>query len=429
MKRKHKAISLICAGLMLSSALCGCAGTSGNNDSSTSAASNSVRYGHSRRLAASSEDTLSVSASDFSQKAPEIVANLGVSLLQSNLRDKNALVSPLSLFTALSMTANGADGETLSQMESVLGASVEDLNSFSEKYMKELASSGAYKVYLANSVWFRDSDKLSIEDSFLQKLNQFYRAEAFAAPFDQTTLSDINDWVSENTDEMIKNPLDQINPATMMYLINTLCFDAKWNKSYEKSDIRNRLFKMEDGAERKVPFLHSTENMYLEDDITTGFIKYYKDKHYAFVGLLPEYGITTEDYINSLSGEKIMNLINSASRDEVIVSIPKFTADYKIHLPEILSSMGMENAFDPEKADFSNINGQKDLYVSDVIHQTHLELDENGTKASAATIVEMSKNAADIGTYKYVNLDRPFVYILLDCDHNVPLFIGRCDSL
>ena len=357
-------------------------------------------------------------------------ADFGVRLFQTSMEEgKNTLISPLSVLYALAMTTNGAEGETLAQMEQVLGMDVDNLNSYMLAYLDLLPESKDYKMSLANSIWFKDDPNFLVEQSFLQTNADYYGAGAYKAAFDEGTRNDINNWVKEHTDGMIPEIIDEIPDEAIMYLVNALAFDAKWADEYEEHQIREGRFTMEDGTRQDVDMMHSEEYTYLEDDLATGFIKYYKDRRYAFVAMLPNEGVTVSQYVDSLTGEHLWELLNNPQDVTVFASIPKFETDYDIEMSEVLQEMGMTDAFDWRVADFSrlgtyNVDGMN-ICINRVLHKTFISVTEQGTRAGAATAVEMvAEGAAEIIEYKEVVLDRPFVYMLIDCETNLPFFIG-----
>jgi len=174
--------------------------------------------------------------------------------------------------------------------------------------------------------------------------------------------------------------------------------------------------------------MYSVENQYLEDENGKGFVKYYKDGKYAFVALLPDEDITVSEYIASLNGEKLQNLLAKSKSVKVYTSIPKFETEYDVELSDVLKVMGMEDAFDEDKADFAGMGTCKEgnVYINRVLHKTFISVDEKGTKAGAATAVEMTTDgvAAQDDNRKEVYLDRPFVYMLVDCENQIPFFMG-----
>lgn len=356
------------------------------------------------------------------------IMDFGVTLFKDSAEsDKNTLISPLSVLCALAMTANGAKEETLGQMEQVFGLSVEDLNNYLGTYVRTLPSGDKYKVSLANSIWFKDDEKLTVEQSFLQTNADYYGTSVYKAPFDGGTLKDINTWVSDNTDGMIENILNEIPEEAVMYLINALAFDAEWETIYRDNQIRDGTFTTKSGELRDVKMMYNTESRYLDDGSATGFIKYYADRKYAFVALLPNEGVSVADYITSLTGEGLMSTLQNAQDVEVQTAVPKFESEYSVEMSDILKAMGMTDAFDMDKADFTGLgkSGRDNIFINRVIHKTYIAVDEKGTKAGAATVVEMvAKGAAPSGEIKTVYLNQPFVYMLIDCETNLPIFIG-----
>lgn len=367
---------------------------------------------------------------DFSTRYLTFATDL---LKQTYQPGKNEMLSPLSILAALTMTENGARGDTLSQMEQVIsnGVSVTQHGQELSAYMKNLPDTENAHLGIANSIWFKKSDALHIEDDFLTKNTDLFHAEIYEAPFDDTTLKDINTWVSDKTEKMIPQILNKIDENSVMYLINAVAFDAKWQNPYEKSDVQNGIFTRENGTTEDVSMMYSTENFYLEDENTTGFIRPYEDG-YQFVALLSDEGISMNDYIQELTEEKLANLIENASTEyDVYASIPKFDSEYAIELNGTLQNMGITDAFDETKADFTGIgtSDKGNLSISNVIHKTFISVDEQGTKAGAATLVGISECAAIDNPSKTVYLDRPFVYAIIDSETNLPVFLGITDSV
>ncbi|MGN0499395.1 MAG: serpin family protein [Acutalibacteraceae bacterium] len=351
----------------------------------------------------------------------------------SDDKNGNPLVSPLSVMLALAMTANGADGETRAEMEKVLGADIplDDLNEYLYTYINSLPSSDEYKAETANSIWYRDDESLAVKQDFLQKNADYYGAGLFKSPFDNQTLSDINNWVSKHTDGMIEKIIEEINPNSVMYLINALVFDALWENDYDSYSVSDGKFTNYDGHKSTVEMMSSLESKYLEDEFCTGFAKDYKDGKYSFVALLPTGGTDINDFVSSLTGKRLTQLMTSTSDCTVDTKLPKFSLDFELILNDALNGMGIKTAFDADNADFSNMaecaNGN--IFIGNVLHKTHITVDEQGTKAAAATDVEMKATGAFADEIKSVELDRPFVYMIIDNSSNLPLFIGAVRNI
>lgn len=354
--------------------------------------------------------------------------------ITANNKGENILISPLSVGLALAMTANGADNQTKSEMESLLcdGFGIQSLNEYFSSYVNSLDSGEKYKVSIANSIWFRDDEnRLSVEKDFLQTNANYYSAQIYKTPFDKKTVRDINNWVKLHTDKTIDKIVDEINPNAVMYLINALAFDAEWEHVYEKSDITNGTFTSYGGEKQDTEMMTSEERLYLCDENSTGFIKNYSGGKYSFAALLPNEGIDIYEYIQGLTGERLQNTLDGAQASAVKATMPKFSYEYESSLNDALKKLGMNSAFDESKADFSKMgkSSNGNLYISEVKHKTFICVDERGTKAGAVTSVAMDNGAADPMSMHSVKLDRPFVYMIFDNDTNLPLFIGAVTDI
>ena len=382
-------------------------------------------------------DGIELMSTEWSDNFPEHpITQFGVPMFQNALKEakdgENVLVSPMSAWTVLCMVEAGANGETKQQMQKVLAITEGDYLTYAKKFTFLLPNKDNYKVHMANGIWYKNVPSLHVNDYFLQYNKTFFDAAAYKAPFDVSTLENINNWVSENTDGMIPGILEEIKPEDVIYLVNALSFDARWGTIYNETDIWDDIFTTEDGEEKLVSMMHSDENLYLEDENTTGFVKYYDDKEYAFVALLPEEGLTMAEYVESLTAEKLRALLNGKLRTEVKTTMPKFSTEYSFELNDVLKQMGMEVAFDQDKADFSKmaISDVGNIYISKVLQKTFIAVDENGTKAGAATAVAMANKMALVEKQpKEVNLNRPFVYLIVECDNFEPMFMGTVMNL
>lgn len=361
------------------------------------------------------------------------ISDFALRLFKESMADgeTNSSIAPLSVLCALAMVANGADGNTRQELENTLGMSVEELNVYLKSYVDSLYQGEKYKLALANSIWFTDDPSFSVNQEFLQINADYHGADIYKAPFKKSTLNDINKWVKNETNGMIDKILDEIPPESVMYLVNTLAFEAEWTEIYEKHQVRNGIFTTESGEEQNVKFMHSNEGSFLEDENATGFIKYYKERKYAFVALLPNEGVKVSDYLSSLDGESLNKMLSEPTNVTVYASIPKFESEYSIEMSDVLKNMGAVDAFDPQKADFSKLGSSSDgnIFINRVLHKTYISVAEKGTKAGAVTVIEMNCGSAAPMEEKYVHLDRPFVYMLIDTQTNIPFFIGSVMNL
>ena len=244
---------------------------------------------------------------DTIRKNGSKAADFAIRLFKANRTEEgeNLLISPLSVLYALAMTANGAEKNTLAQMEEVLGMSRDELNSFILSYSKCLPQADEYKLKLANSIWFTDHQRFTVNNDFLQKVADYYDAEVYKTSFDDrdAAKNTINKWVEDHTDSMIPEIIDEIPDSIIMYLINALAFKAQWQEEYTPDMVQDGTFTQEDGQTQDAKLMYSTENSFISTDKATGFIKPYKDGKYAFAALLPNEGVTVSELVESLDGE------------------------------------------------------------------------------------------------------------------------------
>ncbi len=378
----------------------------------------SAGYRRTTTKQASVSENFRAAAADFSF---DLLENLPME------QGENLLLSPLSALTCLAMITGGAKEETLRQLEEAIGLDEETLTQSLYAYVSGLYSGEKCKVTLANSIWAKNSDAaFHVNKDFLQKNADWYDAQIYRAPFDSTTLKDINRWVKQNTDGMIDKILDKMDPQTVMILINTLVFDAKWQEKYEKSDVSERTFTAYNGTQKQVEMLHSSEGTYLELNGAIGFAKNYEGGKYSFVGLLPEEGMDVYTFARDIDGEDFIEMWDNRGCRSINARIPEFSYNNEFSLKETLQAMGVEDLFDENCADLSGIGSYDDgnLYCSVFKQKTFIEVSRNGTKAAAVTWGEMKDTAAAPEEQINIYLNRPFLYAIVDNATGLPLFVG-----
>ncbi len=346
-------------------------------------------------------------------------------------KDNNFLVSPLSIYIALAMTASGAGGDTLLQMEDVLGElPVADAAKYIRSLSEDITDNEKITLGLANSIWIRDNKSMiAVNEDFLDITKEYFSADIFKEKFDDDTLKDINDWIEEKTNGMIRKMLDKISDTTVMYLINALVFEAEWQEVYETTQLRESDFTSYTGKKIKTELMYSEEDYYLSDGSATGFIKPYADSRYGFVALLPDATTDIYEYAASLTGKDFAALLSGKEKANVSAAMPQFSYEYSDSLVEELKALGMTDAFAESLADLHGLgtSSMGNIYISDVLHKTFIEVSPKGTKAGAATVViadcESAMISPHIKTYEVI-LDRPFVYAITDLESGIPLFIG-----
>lgn len=374
----------------------------------------------------------------FLANASDFTVKLLQNAVSDDLREgKNAMISSESVMLALGMTANGAGGKTLEEFETLLGGGMklEDINRNLNLLISDAKNEQRVKFGIANSIWVREGERITMEKSFADICRRRYDAESFVAPFDDATLGKLNSWVSDNTNGMINKIKEEFSQDDVALLVNCIAFEGAWRDQYETPQItENATFHSAKDGDQTCTMLHSVEKYYLADDKAEGFMKYYMGGRYAFAALLPNEGISTADYISSLTGEGLRKTLSERSTDyDVFAQLPEFSFDWDASLVTSLKAMGLNEAF-MESADLTNMakTATGELFISDVVHKTHIELDRNGTKAAAVTMVVEQDNAMGVieeSKVKRIVLDRPFVMMIVDTKTDLPVFIGAVNTL
>ncbi|SHH92500.1 serpin B [Sporobacter termitidis DSM 10068] len=354
-------------------------------------------------------------------------------LLETVYDGGNTVVSPLSAYIALSMVANGAAGGTQKEFESVLGAPAEELNAGCKAFVEALnKSSDGLTLKTANGIWYNTAGDFKADQGFLQTNADYYSAAAVASDFSrQETVDDINNYISDNTNGLIQNMVDQLEPNDVMVLVNTLYFNGKWASPFDPVFTQSEAFVPADGKNVRIPTMCQIydEARCFETEDARGILLPYVSDRFAYVALLPSGGVA--DYLAALTPESFKGLIASAADRRVELHIPKYTASISKALNEPLRQMGLQSAFDPLKADFSALGTAKNnIFIDNVLQNAVFKLDEQGTEAAAATKVELRSGSAPAEKDKPVvlRLDRPFIYALMDMQTGAPLFLGVLDN-
>ena len=364
------------------------------------------------------------------------LTDFGLDLLQKS-RDKEkkaTLVSPLSVALALSMTANGAEGDTLAQFQEVLGdgASIEAINVACRALTVVYRNlGGSTQCSIANSLWV-DPDG-QIKDDFIGTCRGVFDAQVFQGELSAPGIvGDLNGWVSEHTSKMIPKIIDQPFPEeTACLLVNALYLKNSWLSEFSPNATHERAFHHEGGSDSRMDFLskHDATLSYLQGKGAQGVVLPYDDGRLAFVAILPDLYPDSPDlgqWLNNLDGNSLSQLMNNRE-DALFLSfaMPKFSAEWKGNLEDILPLLGLEDAFVNGTADFSNLGDNPEGYfINQVIHATKIEVNEKGTEAAAATVVDAPAGSAPPQEGITLILDRPFLYGIVDLYTGVPLFLG-----
>jgi len=346
----------------------------------------------------------------------------------------NLFYSPHSISVALAMTYAGASGETTRQMADTLRFLLEqeDLHPAFNWLDMELAASGegdeGFTLNVVNSIWGQ-KDYVFLE-SFLDVLAENYGAGLrildFIAETEASRLA-INKWVSDETEGRIRDliPRGAIDEMTRLVLTNAIYFDADWQHPFKRRDTSNGPFYLLDGGQRSVPMMKQAESFGYADGPGYQAVELpYDGGELSMVILLPESGWFRE-FEEGLDAQRVAGIIDSLSTTRVALTMPKFEFESDFGLKATLQDMGMIDAFVWNTADFSGMTGERELFISDVVHKAFVSVDEEGTEAAAATGVIMAPTAMPLDPDVQVTIDRPFIFLIRDIDTGSILFLGR----
>jgi serpin B len=347
-------------------------------------------------------------------------------------KEENLFYSPASISIALAMTYAGARGNTEKQMANVLNFTLpqDRLHPAYSKLIENLKSNKDYELSIANALWLQKDYKCL--QAFLNIMEKYYKGgfnEVDYKTNPEGARIKINDWVSRETKEKIKDILNpgDISNLTRLVLTNAIYFKGKWQTEFDKNLTNDEDFYLINGQKTKVKmmFQKNTFNYYENDDLQLLEIPY-KGNKISMVIILPKVG-KFKTVENMMDEKKLQEWLKSATEKEVKAYIPRFKFTQRFDLSEDLSKMGMEDAFDENKADFSGINGRKnDLYISKVIHKAFVDVNEEGTEAAAATaVIIFTKSAPIIEKPVIFKADHPFIFLVRDKEASSILFMGR----
>ncbi|MBQ9044361.1 MAG: S-layer homology domain-containing protein [Oscillospiraceae bacterium] len=344
------------------------------------------------------------------------------SLQLFNAMDKpgnNPIASPLSALYALAMLYNGASGETAEQLAAFFDMTPEETNTALAALSAALPD-GFSTVRLANALWLRQGEP--VEPDFIAANRDQLSAEVFRRDFGGDAVKEINDWVSKQTDGMIPSIISSLPSDALLVLLNAILFKAQWGRIYEITQERD--FHAESGETERAQMLMSVEYTYLHDAHAEGFLKPFLGSRYAFAVLVPEMGMSPEAYLAGLTGTSLRALLTGERYDAVHTGMPVLTAELQTDLTKAFSKVGLTNL-----NDLTGIS--EDAYVSGAVHRAKIEINENGVSAAAATAITLAGSAAPKPDPKEATViaDRPYVYMIVDTQTNLPLFIGTVDTV
>ncbi len=358
------------------------------------------------------------------------VQSFGLTLLREEIArapEENVLISPLSVFLALSMAESGALGETKISIRKALAlpadASDESIHVLAAKLLKSLRAEGEAELAIANAIWM--DGRSTISSDFERVCREIYEAEARTLDFQRPSAAEtINAWVSEKTQGKIPSIVTpEAVRGAYLILTNAIYFKAKFQKPFKKRWTQRQPFYLANGGEKEVEMMRvaGLENAYRKGKGFEAAVLNYRDTEVALYMVLPNKGKAPEQV---LTEESLREMVRSNYETKLHLEMPRFTMDFSHSLQDSLRRMGMGVAFEYPGADFSAM-GSPLAYINEVVHKTRLEVDEEGTVAAAATAVfSMEAAAMRPPEPKTLVFDRPFAVMLRDRRTRAVLFLG-----
>lgn len=357
---------------------------------------------------------------------------------QLNKGDTNLLYSPYSIFQALMMVYAGAQGSTKSQMSTTLNLPADDnqlhtaLNSLNQSLTRrpEFASAEEQPLQLsiANALWGQKD--AHFEQSFLDTLSSNYDAGMnlidFSKPEEARAL--INLWIAAQTNDKIREmiPSGLLNQMTRLVITNAVHFKGAWINRFDASQTTRAPFYLTKGNTQEVDMMHdnSTRALLVEDAFTAVKLPY-EGGNYSMAIIMPK-DSSFADFAKGLTDSKLAHILQGLNENYTMVnlSMPKFKFEASFDLGETLKGLGMSDAFDSQRADFSGISGKKDLYIANVLHKAFIEVNEEGTEATASTMIGMNTTSMP-GEPVSLIIDHPFLFVIYQEGSNAILFMGQ----
>jgi serpin B len=361
----------------------------------------------------------------FADSPLDGISEFGWDLFQAASNDKNILFSPYSIYSGMAMTAAGAQGDTLKEMQKILNlpSNLKDLAHALSSNNKLLQN----HLKIANSLWI--APQFPILSPFRKTIENDFQASVQSIDFSQSTaVNTINKWIAQNTDQKITNLLspNDIQGATRLVLTNALYFSGKFLKPFNPKLTTPQAFWVDTQSNQQTDMMDQTAMFsYGEDNSFQTVVLPLEGTQAALIIFLPKQKVFT-GLASTLTSDDFQSTLGNLSVQKVHVKLPKFTLQQRLDLNQLLTQMGLSTAFTPN-ANFSGIDGKRDLYLSKVLHEAFFAVDENGIIAAAATAASINILATPQPPVEFI-ADHPFIFALVDMQTKIPLFLGELAS-
>ena len=349
--------------------------------------------------------------------------------LVKNKEKPNTFFSPFSIHSALSMTYNGAAGETQKEMAEVLHMGShghDDINrAYASFFSRTLERKYDATLNIGNSLWLKEG--YPFLENFVTKTEDYYLAKVSEVDFsDPKAADEINKWVKQKTNGKIEEMIENIDANTVAYLINAIYFYGEWEHSFDENQSFEDTFYVRGGNPKKQAFMKQTNQFsYYENEQIQAIDLPYKNNELSMMEMLSKEEIPLEDLYKQLTYEQWNTWVSQFNKQEVSITLPKFKMDYSTNLNKPLINLGLSSAFSGN-ADFSGMVENGGVCIDEVLHKSYIEVNEKGTEAAAATSVGMKEMASPV--MKVMNINRPFFFVIQDNESGIILFMGEVNS-
>jgi len=328
--------------------------------------------------------------------------------INSKYKESNIIISPLSIYQAISLVTNGANGSTQKELLDLLDEKeIEEINLINTKILSQIKEDSSLEI--ANAIM----SKVSPLNSFTQTAKETFNSEILPLK----NVNQVNKWCEKKTHGKIPKIIDQLDPLTYMIVLNAVYFKGRWLYQFEEELTKKEIFYNLNKNEKKVDMMQITKKFnYFEDSNLQAIELRFNKEAITAIIILPNKDLNINEFIEILDKDNdyIYSIINNMKSNKVNLKLPKFELNYSKSLKEVLRTMGVNLPFE-KNADFSKIRTQNDIYVDEIIHKTYLKVNEQGTEAAAVTAVIMALNAAfnpEPEKIYNMNVNRPFLFIL-----------------
>lgn len=370
---------------------------------------------------------------DFSGMRAFSYALFGQTL--TGISEKNPVVSPTSVYFALSMAAAGSGGETQTQFAGVLGTTQEVLekNVLCSQLKKHLLSTkGSTDLSIANSIWVNQN--FPVSSDYLQGIVDYFDSEVYSGKIDSAEMKNaVNQWGNEKTRGLIPKILeDNLSGNIAWQLMNTVYLKAVWSQPFSKENTCEMVFRKQDGSELRTKFLYGERYLdYVETADAEGAVLPYNDGKTVFLAIRPTDGTSVWEFARKLDAEKVKNYISNARNERFHFYMPKTDVSCNIRMNQMLINMGLSAAFDSGRADFYKMADAtwpgSAIYIDEVFQKVRVKINEEGTEAAAVTAVQAKAQSVPVrepNVIRTLKLDSPYVYLVVDLPSQTPLFMG-----